>query len=282
LNAAPDRSTESRATGTRATGSGATGSTDHPLATATIAIDLGNSAAKWCVDEQAEQRISLRSTNWAECLIQEATAAAAGHSLSWRIASVNRPITKLLVGRLQEEDPLADVKAVSCDDIPMVAKVSNPDRVGIDRLLAAWMASRLYPAVASIVVDAGSAITVDLVSKDAEFLGGVIMPGIALQFDSLARGTDALPAIDLPLASETSAASLSVPATDTVSAIRSGILLGTAAAIDGLIHHLEARVDENDLKIVFTGGDAMLLSRLSTVRHDVLPRLVLDAIRALP
>jgi len=249
---------------------------------AIIAIDLGNSAAKWCVDEQPEQRVSLRSTNWAECLIQEATAAASGHSCSWRIASVNRPITKLLVGRLLEEDPHADVKAVSCDDIPLVAKVSNPDRVGIDRLLAAWMASQLYRDVASIVVDAGSAITVDLVNKEAEFLGGVIMPGIALQFDSLARGTDALPAIDLPLATETSAESLPVPATDTVSAIRSGILLGTAAAIDGLIRHLEARVGENDLKIVFTGGDAMLLSRLSTVRHDVLPRLVLDAIRALP
>jgi type III pantothenate kinase len=258
------------------------GLTNRSPIAATIAVDLGNSAAKWCVDDQLEQRISLRSTNWVESLIQDATAAANGHSLSWRIASVNRPITKLLVGRLLEEEPAADVRAISCDDIPMVAKVVNPDRVGIDRLLAAWMASRLYPGVASVVVDAGSAITVDLVSKDAEFLGGVILPGIALQFDSLARGTDALPAIDLPLASETSTSSLPIPATDTVSAIRSGILLGAAAAIDGLVHHLESRVDENDLRIVFTGGDAELLSRLSTVRHDVLPRLVLDAIRALP
>ncbi len=252
------------------------------IPTATIAIDLGNSAAKWCVDDHPEQRVSLRSTTWAECLIQEAMTAAGGHALAWRIASVNRPITKLLVGRLQEFDPCVDVKAIAYSDIPMIAKVSNPDRVGIDRLLAAWMASQLYRGEASIVVDAGSAITVDLVSKQAEFLGGVILPGIALQFDSLARGTDALPAIEIPLASEFSVALLPVPATDTVSAIRSGILLGTAAAIEGLIHHLTARGGENDPRIVFTGGDALLLSRLSNVRHDVLPRLVLDAIRALP
>jgi type III pantothenate kinase len=249
---------------------------------AVIAVDLGNSAAKWTVDQLPEQRVSLRSAHWSDCLIHEATAACNGKPQLWRVASVNRPITKLLIGRLQDERPDADVQSISCNDIPMVAKVANPDRVGIDRLLAAWMASQLFPGQPAIVVDAGSAITVDMISRDAEFLGGVILPGIALQFDSLARGTDALPAIELPPASEITPELLPIPAVDTVSAIRSGILLGAASAIDGLIDHRLERSNERQTVVIFTGGDGPLLSRLSRHRLHCLPRLVLDAIRSLP
>lgn len=249
---------------------------------AMISVDLGNSAAKWMVDQQPEQRVSLRTAHWSDCMIHEATAASNGRPQLWRIASVNRPITKLLIGRLQGERPGAEVQSISCNDIPMVAKVANPDRVGIDRLLAAWMATQLYPRQSAIVVDAGSAITVDIISREAEFLGGVILPGIALQFDSLARGTDALPAIELPQASEITPESLPIPAVDTVSAIRGGILLGSASAIDGLIEHRLQRSNERQTVVIFTGGDGPLLSRLSRHCHQCLPRLVLDAIRSLP
>ncbi len=249
---------------------------------ATIAVDLGNSAAKWAVDDQAAQRISLRSTDWLERLICEAQAQAGNQLCDWRIASVNRPITKLLTGRLQDEQTIGSVRTISSGDVPIVAKVANPDRVGIDRLLASWMASQLYPGQAAIVVDAGSAITIDFVNENAEFLGGVILPGIALQFDSLARGTDALPSIEIPLAEAVSSDTLPIPATDTVTAIRSGILLGTAAAIDGLIQRYLTRGPHRQCKILYTGGDAPLLLKLSTCQHELFPRLVLDAIGLLP
>lgn len=256
--------------------------------TAIVAVDLGNSAAKWSIDDQPERRVSLRLPKWSELLIDEVNQVVSGRSSSWRIASVNRPITKLLVGRLQEAFPGIDVQTISCGDIPMVVKVANPDRVGIDRLLAAWMSSQLHAGMSSIVVDAGSAITVDVISAQAEFLGGAILPGIALQFESLARGTDALPAIDLAAdaVQDISADRLPMPATDTISAIRSGILLGAAAAVDGLIQHRLDRArrigdDENSTQIIFTGGDAVLLSRLTKHPHHLAPRLVLDAIQAI-
>lgn len=255
---------------------------------AVVAVDLGNSAAKWAIDDQAERRISLRFPDWSERLIEEVGGAVGNRTASWRIASVNRPITKQLIGRLKEISPDCDVKTISFDDIPMIVCVANPDRVGIDRLLAAWMCTKLYPNTSSIVVDAGSAITVDVVSKDAEFLGGAILPGLALQFDSLARGTDALPAIDLvaDAEQEITADLLPMPATDTISAIRSGILLGVAAAIDGLIQYrLNRSQSDHDnashTQIVFTGGDAALLSRLTRHSHSLAPRLVLDAIGAI-
>lgn len=249
----------------------------------TIAVDLGNSAAKWSVDDLPAQRVSLRSANWVEHLIGEAQSAVEDKGLRWRIASVNRPITKLLVGRLQEDASTADVRTIHCDDVPIIAKVANPDRVGIDRLLAAWMASRLFPRQPSVVVDAGSAITVDIVNHQAEFLGGVILPGIALQFDALARGTDALPAIEWSTALEITPDCLPIPATDTETAIRSGILLGAAAAVDGLIQHHITRAALQEMPlVVLTGGDSILLSRLMAQPHHVMPRLVLDAIRELP
>jgi type III pantothenate kinase len=253
-----------------------------------VAIDLGNSEAKWAVDDQTDHRVSLRTSDWLDRLISgsiEALGAENASHAHWRIASVNRPVAKSLVGRLQDEfaaNLKSSVSTITCADVPMIARVANPDRVGIDRLLAGWMATQLYPNRDVIVVDAGSAITVDFVSRRAEFMGGVILPGIALQFDSLARGTDALPAIELPSASSVDRHSLANPATDTVSAIRSGILLGTAAAIDGLILDQRERSDAKEAAVLFTGGDASLLSRLSMSEHLVMPRLVLDAIRSLP
>jgi len=252
-----------------------------------IAIDLGNSAAKWCIDDQPESRVLLRSPHWAEQLIA-AVSEATDPPRRWRIASVNRPITKMLVGRLNDELPADDVHLIDCHNIPIPARVANPDRVGIDRLLAAWMASRVFAGQASIVVDAGSAITIDVVSNDGAFLGGAIMPGIALQFDALARGTDALPAIDVMIDSgeATTADSFAMPATDTISAIRTGVWLGAAAAIDGLIGHHMNRMNagqERDvfMPIVFTGGDSELLSRLSRYQVQWKPRWVLDAISSL-
>ncbi len=251
-------------------------------AKALIAIDLGNSAAKWAVNDQPHQSVSLRSATWADSLIHEATAAANDDQTQWRIASVNRPVTKLLVGRLMECSPDADVRVIEHGDIPIATQVPAPDRVGIDRLLSCWMTAQLYPGSEAVVVGAGSAVTINFLTADAVFLGGVILPGIAMQFDSLARGTDLLPSIELPVAAEISAASLSIPATDTFSAIRSGILLGVASAIDGLIQTGSQRLGHINPKIVYTGGDSPLLSRLSKHPHVLHPRLQLDAIGRLP
>ncbi len=159
----------------------------------------------------------------------------------------------------------------------MVTRLSQPERVGIDRLLAIWQASRIYAAGRVIVVDAGSAITIDCASETGEFLGGVIMPGLMLQFDSLARGTDALPAIEPPELGDEGAPALPIPATDTVAAIRSGIMLGTAAAIDGLITRSLAGLPH---QVILTGGDARRLSPLVAHPHVVLDGLVIDAILA--
>lgn len=257
-----------------------------------VAVDLGNSAAKWSIDRCGQShRVLLRLPNWIDSLVDSAVSQTEGKTISWRIASVNRPVTKLLIARLEEfleKSPGVTVRVIDASDVPIEVCVANPDRVGIDRLLAAWQAAVTYHGQSSIVVDAGSAITVDVVSARGQFLGGAILPGIALQFESLARGTDALPAIDfmLDVPDDLTQNAFDMPATDTVSAIRTGILLGTAAAIDGLIKHRVCRMEPSDgdprsMPILFTGGDAKRLSGLIQHPHEVRACVVLDAIHEL-
>ena len=78
--------------------------------------------------------------------------------------------------------------------MPLAARVDEPDKVGLDRLANALAADRLRAAErGAIVVDLGSAITVDVVSPDGAFLGGAILPGIAMSARALHEFTDLLP-----------------------------------------------------------------------------------------
>ncbi len=251
-----------------------------------VAIDIGNTAAKWssrCGDATpptAVQRVALRADDWPEQIIHAVGLLACGSAVRWRIAAVNTPARDRLVQSLNEpvfspHGVPAEVSVIARSDVPIVTRLSHPDRVGIDRLLAVWKATRTYPGQRVVVVDAGSAITIDCASPEGEFRGGVIMPGLSLQFDSLARGTDALPAIHPSETAERSAADFPVPASDTVAAIRSGIMLGTAAAIDALVNYTQAGQWH---QLILTGGDADRLSPLINHPHAVLERLVIDAI----
>ena len=117
-------------------------------------------------------------------------------------ASVHRrPQTKLVGSRLPiGHSSLTEIVRfdnLTYRDVPLTIRVEEPARVGIDRLLAALAADRLRQRDrAAIVVDLGTAITVDLVEADGAFAGGAILPGIATSARALAEQTDALPQVD--------------------------------------------------------------------------------------
>jgi len=110
--------------------------------------------------------------------------------------------------------------------------VEEPLQVGADRILNTLAAAQLFRRD-TIVVDFGTATTFDCITADGHFLGGVIMPGIRTASDALIRGTAKLPATDL------------MPPVRTIGrrteeAIRSGVLLGTADAVDGIVRRIKA------------------------------------------
>jgi type III pantothenate kinase len=186
------------------------------------------------------------------------------------LASVNPPVAELIL----------EWAKAHCAAEPLVAEVNLPvripdgvaerRRVGVDRLLnglAAYSRARS----ACLAVDAGTAITIDAVSAEGVFLGGIIAPGLRMSARALAGGTAFLPQVDLVFPAD-------VLARDTVSAIQSGLLWGAAEMIAGLVTRLTARVG-GSARVFLTGGDAPLLSGHLPGAIEVVPYLSLDGLR---
>jgi len=142
--------------------------------------------------------------------------------------------------------------------IPIPVRVAHPDRVGSDRLLGAWTARELFGAPC-IVVDVGTATTIDVVDGDGAFVGGAILPGPELAIRSLAKDTALLPPVTARLPER-------VIGRDTVEAIQSGVVLGHLAAIQGL---LALMIDELGAgvrpTVVLTGGGSVALGSIEGV-----------------
>jgi type III pantothenate kinase len=137
-------------------------------------------------------------------------------------------------------------------NLPLAVRVERPSEVGADRLVNALAAHRLYPGPA-IVIDCGTATTVDAVAPDGAFLGGAIAPGLELGLDALAARTAKLPRIELHQPAR-------AIARDTVSAIQAGTVLGYEALIIGLRDRVRAELAESlgldvgRVQSILTGG----------------------------
>ena len=144
----------------------------------------------------------------------------------------------------------------------------EPARIGVDRLAAAASAHRTTPAGrAALVVDAGTALTVDAISAEGTFLGGAIAPGLRLGLNALSAGTSFLPQVEL-------AAKTPLLGKNTADGLRSGALHGSAALVEGLCTHMAAALD-SPVAIFLTGGDAPLLQPHIAAVHTCDPDLVL-------
>jgi type III pantothenate kinase len=191
---------------------------------------------------------------------------------SWHIASVNRPAASRLVDWLREHRPEDGVTLLAAGDLPLEVKLERPDMVGIDRLLDAVAANRLRePHRSAVLVDVGSAITVDLVSTDGAFMGGAILPGIAMSARALYEFTDLLPLIDMSELVE------SPPAlgTATVAAMRSGLFWGAVGAIRELVERLTGGAEAD---VFLTGGAAPAVAQLLGPAARYIPHLTLAGI----
>jgi type III pantothenate kinase len=198
----------------------------------------------------------------------------------WLLASVHRAAAVRLIAMIV--DWTADskvqwpVRRLSYRDVPLEIRVEEPARVGIDRLLAAFAANRLRPPDRpAIIVDLGTAITVDLLDPNGAFAGGAILPGLGMSARALAEQTDALPHVELADVHQPPAPL----GKSTVSAIESGLYWGAVGAIRELIGRLSAGLTSKP-ELFITGGAAVqvaeLLSEQAPVHH--VPHLVLAGI----
>ena len=147
----------------------------------------------------------------------------------------------------------------------------NPREVGADRIANAVAASDVYPGEAVVVVDFGTAITVDAISPAGDFLGGTIAPGIDTAATALFQSTAQIRRVEL-------VAPPSVIGKSTLTCVQSGIVYGTAALVDGLI----ARVIEElggTARVIATGGQARSVVKECTRIERFEPILTLIGLR---
>ena len=194
--------------------------------------------------------------------------------LRWFVVSVNRTIEAQFSAWIRVHRPADTYTLLQYQHFPLEIDVRAPERVGTDRLAAAVAANELRtPQRSAIVVDAGTAVTVDLMTSDGVFRGGAILPGIQTAAQGLASATDALPLLEnLDLSS--------VPAPigkSTQDAMRSGIVWGCVGAVRELIAQMSAGLSHVP-NVFCTGGDGMHLARLIDRDMKFDPNLVLRGI----
>ncbi len=161
-------------------------------------------------------------------------------------------------------------------DIPLGVELDFPDpsTIGADRLANAAAVVGMFEEVPMIVVDFGTAVTFDIISREHAYVGGIIAPGVEVMTDYLHQRTALLPKIEIQEPEE-------LVGKSTRSAMLSGAVYGYRGLIKEILAELsrELAPDTHQVKTVATGGYAGLISAKIPAIHAVLPDLTLEGMR---
>lgn len=251
-----------------------------------LLIDAGNRRLKWALsrgDIDAGFDLGDRGVI--------ATAGAAGElesALAAAWAALDRPAS--VWASCVAGAAVADAIAAACRvwalqpvfieaqprQAGVVNSYANPRALGGDRWAALVAARHLHPRRAVIVVDAGTAVTVDALDADGVFRGGVILPGARAMREALGRQTANLGGGD---GGDNAAALATALATDTQAAMSAGAWLAVAGGVDAAVaRQLAALPDGGDSTVLLTGGDAERIAAQLTAGVERAPDLVLRGV----
>jgi len=150
--------------------------------------------------------------------------------------------------------------------------MDNPREVGSDRIANAAGAHSLYSGPI-IVVSMGTATAFDTISKEGDYLGGAVAPGLAIAAEALFTRTAALPRVELVRPKK-------AIGTNTLTAMQSGIIFGYAGLIDGVVTRIQEELGEK-ATVVATGGYAGIIAKEAKVIEKVNPNLTLIGIKVI-
>jgi type III pantothenate kinase len=185
------------------------------------------------------------------------------------IASVVPPLSPILEKAVQKYFRRTPLMVGPGTKTGVNIKYENPKEVGPDRIAHAIAALHKYGGPA-IVVDFGTATTFDAISKDGDYLGGAIAPGVLTALDALFERAARLPRIEL------AKPQFAIGKT-TVQSMQSGMVYGFAGLVDGLIARIAKEIGGNP-RVIATGGLAKMVAPESQAIQAVDPFLVLDGL----
>lgn len=207
-----------------------------------LIIDIGNNSAKFFLFQGEQIILHTRKENSSFDVIDE-----------WnRLYDIDKVIVSSVI--TESQSLLDEISKLQCPVIrfnkstplPLEVNYRTPNTLGSDRIAAAAGAWNEAPGRNILVIDAGSAITVDFVSKDGKYNGGNIAPGIKMRLRALHEYTDRLPMVEKE--GDTPAIGY-----DTETAIRSGVINGICHEIEGYINEFKQKYC--DVLVFLTGGD---------------------------
>ncbi len=226
-----------------------------------LVVDVGNTQTHFGVFEDGEDELT---EHWRFATVRESTRDELGAALSnllalrgLRFADIAASIVSSTVPQLSQEWQAMAERYLDQQMLivgpsirtGMPIRYDNPHEVGADRLANAVAAfDRCHGGC--VVVDFGTAITYDVISRAGEYLGGIITPGAEISIDALYDRAAKLPKVEL-------AEPRALIGKSTVDAIRSGIVFGFAGQVDGIIRRLRSEL--GDISVIATGGLAPVL-----------------------
>jgi len=148
--------------------------------------------------------------------------------------------------------------------------MDNPKEVGADRIVNAAAAHYLYGGPV-IIVDIGTATTFDVVSKDGNYMGGAIAPGLISASEAMFQKTAMLPRVELMRPNH-------AIGTNTIDAMKSGIIFGYVGLVEGMVTRIQRELGKRT-KVIATGGYARLISGETKVIDELSPDLTLIGLR---
>ena len=149
-------------------------------------------------------------------------------------------------------------------------RMDNPREVGADRIVNAAAAHHLYGGPV-IITDLGTATTFDTVSKEGDYLGGVIAPGINVAAEAMFTRTAMLPRVELARPEH-------AIGTNTTSAMQSGLIFGYVGLVEGIVARIQRELKEK-ATVVATGGYAELIAKETSAIDIVNPDITLIGLR---
>jgi len=235
-----------------------------------LIIDIGNTLAKVALFEDLEP---LAITYLPHLTIEAL-------ELFLKESNFSRPETAILSSVRQSDEHVIDylnsnfkLLILSAQTpTPLKNLYNSPETLGYDRLAAAVGAVALFPNRNILIINTGTAITYDIVTRYSEYLGGAISPGLTMRLMALHNFTQKLPLVtlkdDAPMVGTT-----------TEKSIISGVLNATRAEIDGMIERFNNHYEQ--LAVILSGGDVKYFDKSLKNSIFAIPNIVISGLNQL-
>ena len=240
-----------------------------------VVVDVGNTRIKWgCCSETGVTAMASLPADDPHAWQKQLEDWRLPPAQPWAVSGVHPSRREMLIGWLRERGAAVCV-IDSWTQLRLKMQVDRPERVGLDRLFNILAArSRLTAGTAALVIDAGTAITVNWLDESHTFRGGAILPGLSMMARALHECTAQLPRVELPAGPPT------FPGTSTLSAMQAGMFWAAAGGVQALRQQFENSLSPALPREIFlTGGDALLLASVLPGSRPPWPEMTLEGIR---